>query len=607
MPTSDPKDFESIIEELLKNIPTDCKDLRQQTCLHSAVIQGSIPKVRALLRKRFNPWARDINGLTPLDLAIDPDIIAIFQQESKLPFQKQSEIPQEVLLSSVNYNERLVHAVYELYQATMERTSLDIFKKELKPHFLHASMEDFHEKRNALTKGIIEMMQNVSNWISKKNPYFQFEPALSGSCHEQTNVMELNEADILCKLSHPVWQNVELKEWQEKDFTYLHVKVNNAELMREYPELFLKDGYLSAQGVLRQLYSLIRQALPHVLQDCSSMYVKDVLHILDNYHSISALNLIWHCNHLPWQEFSMDVIPAIPVKDEQINHMIHHESIIRSVYVVPKWTADLIDKAEIKAFQLCLTETENDLFEEMPLDLKQAYMLGKVLVHTSITIDHMGMKHFISSYQLKTKTFESLAELPEFNLLKSKSIGGKSLNMKENPPTAKKIIESAHKILQNLQESLQRYHQDSFFIRGCNLLSHNMYHEDLRPLLFVLLCQARITDNGDKLVWTGLLQQTAKLTLHKNNLKEECLLNEATHLLEMGLNVNFKTDEGESLMSSMLKFDLFAGVELLLDKGASLEDIDSNGSSAVEVAFKKQQEAIINLLSQQRPSKYYRK
>ena len=54
------------------------------------------------------------------------------------------------------------------------------------------------------------------------------------------------------------------------------------------------------------------------------------------------------------------------------------------------------------------------LFHAMPIELRQGYMLTKVVMQDCMIIDNRPIDLYISSYLLKYQMFECLAQMPDF-------------------------------------------------------------------------------------------------------------------------------------------------------------------------------------------------
>ena len=66
----------------------------------------------------------------------------------------------------------------------------------------------------------------------------------------------------------------------------------------------------------------------------------DVKNAVANDHSLARLNMVWHGQELPWQEFTVDIVPAIPIAQEQLpdvtRQAMSHSHIIQDLFIVPK-------------------------------------------------------------------------------------------------------------------------------------------------------------------------------------------------------------------------------------------------------------------------------
>ena len=64
----------------------------------------------------------------------------------------------------------------------------------------------------------------------------------------------------------------------------------------------------------------------------------DVKNSVANDHSLACLSMVWHGQELPWQEFTVDVVPAIPVTQEQLpdvtRQVMSHSHIMQDLFVV---------------------------------------------------------------------------------------------------------------------------------------------------------------------------------------------------------------------------------------------------------------------------------
>ena len=237
-------------------------------------------------------------------------------------------------------------------------------------------------------------MKDIGSAIAKEDSLFGFEPVLSGSCSEGTKVSEMNEADVLCWFQHSDWQNIDLATHETGNYAYM--KVESKSLVTNHQALF-KDNHLSVYSVFQRFYALVRKNVAHVLRqpEYRNLYISDVSRILQSDNAICPLKLVWSGKLCRWQEFSLDVVPAIPVKVEKIPGDLNHHHLIHDLCIVPKWTASLLDtEYSDQAFQLGFSRTEKDFFCAMPIALRQGYKLTKVVLHDCMTIDDVPASDF---------------------------------------------------------------------------------------------------------------------------------------------------------------------------------------------------------------------
>ena len=127
----------------------------------------------------------------------------------------------------------------------------------------------------------------------------------------------------------------------------------------------------------------------------------------------------------------------------------------------------------------------------MPVALKQGYMLTKVLMHACITMDDIPLG--ICSYNLKTATFECFkSETASWeDLVKEARKKAKSQSISED------VVKCAQNILQKVEHCTGKKHQDSFFLRGCNLLEHSFDKKDYQQILYMKYCMAVLSDSNE--------------------------------------------------------------------------------------------------------------
>ena len=157
---------------------------------------------------------------------------------------------------------------------------------------------------------------------------------------------------------------------------------------------------------------------------------------------------------IQWQEFSLDVVPAIPLTEDKIPKELNHHALLHDIFVVPEWTASLIETPHVdEAFQLGFSFPENDLFHAMPIELRQGYMLTKVVMQDCMIIDNRPIDLYISSYLLKYQMFECFAQMPDF--AKKMKARAKQDLTKDKLQASSKLLKFADKILEKLEEGIK--------------------------------------------------------------------------------------------------------------------------------------------------------
>ena len=261
----------------------------------------------------------------------------------------------------------------------------------------------------------------------------------------------------------------------------------------------------------------------------------DVHAILTNYCSICPVELVWSGEMFPWQKLSVDIVPAIPVVEVPKN--INHRYLVHDLLIVPKWTSSLITKSYAnEAFQLGFSNTEKSFFYGMPVALREAYKLAKVVVHDCIIIDDVKAGESLSSYMLKCKAFECFIEMLRFE--------GKVTNpnvrelIDDKASTPNEVLPWADKLLAKVEHSVKQHNLESFFL-GYNLLGHDQ--TDYRPLIYTRLCRAMLHIPSQNITpWTQLAEAVVDQLVAPENSNPDTFVQEVKMLLEMGLDVNYR-------------------------------------------------------------------
>ena len=290
----------------------------------------------------------------------------------------------------------------------------------------------------------------------------------------------------------------------------------------------------------------------------------DVKNAVANDHSLACLSMVWHGQQLPWQEFTVDIVPAIPVTQEQLpdvtRQFMSYPHILQDLFVVPK-TGTFDQSQSNVVFRLSFSSTERVMFKAMPAALKQGYMLTKVLIDDCITIDDIACG--LCSYNLKTATFECFkSETPKWEKLVIEAHKAGPAN--PEIPEIQNVVRYAQNILQEIERSLVQKHQDSFFLQGCNLIVHSIDDNDYRQMLYVKYCAAVLSDT-DETTWQKLAECLAKQLLKSSNMNESYFLHEAETLLDMGLKPQM---EIENFCFEILKLGHEEGVRLMMERNA---------------------------------------
>ena len=412
------------LENLTNHVAIDLTDYKGQTALHLAVLENKPVKVRELLGAGSNPEILDANKISPLELAKqNPDDVIYnilsegrsFEENVSGSIHEIIRKPQNVHFSNDYKTEhRVISALSKFFHRSNQNTSSNQFMDKYKVPVLISEKVEFISEFKSFRSTVLEFMGDIGSVISREDPLFGFKPVLSGSCSEGTKISEMNEADVLCWFQHSDWQSIDLTTHETNNHAYM--KVESSSLAAKHPALF-KDNHLSVYGIFQKFYALVRKHIADILLQPKyrNLYISDGSRILHSDHAICPLNLVWSGKLFMWQEFSLDVVPAIPVFIEKVPGELNHHELIHDLCIVPKWTASLEEtNYSDKAFQLGFSRTEKDFFYAMPVALRQGYKLTKVLLRDCMIIDDVKASDFLSSYMLKCATFECFADMLDF-------------------------------------------------------------------------------------------------------------------------------------------------------------------------------------------------
>ena len=604
------------VEKLTNYVTIDQGDFKGQTALHIAVLEKKSAKVRELLEAGSDPETLDINGISPLELAKQNPDDAICKMISERCLlegnvfahcQNISESQNVHFSNGYNMEHRVTSALHKLFQQANQKLSSKQFMDKYKIPVLISDKAEFITEFKSFRLTILAFMNDIGSAVSREDSLFGFEPILSGSCSEGTKVSEMDEADVLCWFQHPDWHSINLATHEVDNYAYM--KVESACLAANYPALF-KANHLSVYGVFQRFYALVRKNIAHVLRQpkYKNLYISDVSRILQSDHAICPLKLVWSGKFYRRQEFNLDVVPAIPVKLEKIPGELNHHHLIHDLCIVPKWTASLLDREySDMAFQLGFSHTEKDFFHAMPVALREGYKLTKVVSHDCMIIDDVPAGQFLSSYMLKCKTFECFTDMPDFQdkvrECRPKDLVDDALQAR----APKQLIEWADKIMVKIEDQIAKHHFESFFLPGSDLFGHSQYKIDHRPLLYVRLCRAMLHSPSENIApWSQLAQAVADQLCKPENLLREVFVTEIQMLREMGLDANYRWENGCNLMFFMIKYDLMNGVQNLLEWGTSVVNVDGRGLSALSTAIAMNQTSVIEFLQEVLTGKWNR-
>ena len=585
-PAADGLNHGASLEALLKHIDINSIDHKGQTALHLAVLNNNIIAVRQLLEHGGNMEINDINHITPLLLAHNNHAIlhavndyADFENKLQYSqFGKKDHRQCVYMLRDISKQHRLVPALKKVFHERAKYTQTDYFMSKYETRVYFTMQRAIREEKVLFEETVLQMLRAINAMVIQEEPVLSFTPRLSGSCAEGTKVIAVDEADILCVFDDDSWKHITLSQVSNGAHIQANPSLVQINAMPTKHQTLLNEGYVSKRKLLQRLYSLIRNALPTVLKDIKSLYMIDVKNAVANDHSLACLSMVWHGKVLPWQEFTVDVVPAIPVTQEQLpdgtRQVMSHSHIIQDLFVVPK-TGTFDQSRNDAAFRLSFSSTERDLFLAMPTALKQGYMLTKVLVHDCITIDNIPV--VVCSYNLKTATFECFkSEVLNWEelVIESRKTGTDNAKVHAAPED---VVRHAQNILQKVEQSFAQKHQSSFFLRGCDLMIHSIDKLDYRQMLYVKYSEAVLSDT-DEAVWQQLAECVAQQLLKPKNMQESSFSHEIEILLGMGLKLQ------NNIFCEMIMLGQVEGVKMMLERGASTTNVHGNHMTAFEVA-----------------------
>ena len=500
------------LKTLLQHVDIDESDHKGQTALHLSVLSNNVPAVKQLLEHGANMGVHDINDISPLFLLHkNHNMLPVLQKvypnyeykRQNSPHGNENHKQNVHMKRNISKQHRLVPFLKEIFHERSKYTQTNYFMSKFGAQVHYCMKRSIRQEKVLFEEAVLQMLRDINSLVIQEEPVLSFTPRLSGSCAEGTKVIALDEADMLCVFDDDSWKHITLSE-VSNDAHKDNRSFVQITLLSTKHQTLLNGVTFSKRKLLHRLYSLIRKALPTVLKKFKSLYIIDVKKAVANDHSLACLSMVWHGQELPWQDFTVDVVPAIPVTQEQlpdvIRQVMSYPHIVQDLFVVPK-TGTFDQSRNDSAFRLSFSSTERDLFIAMPAALKQGYTLTKVLFHDCITIDNIPSA--ICSYNLKTATFEYfMSENPHWEDLVIQSRTRGPIN-DENQAIPEDVVMYAHNILQKVEHSFAQKHQDSFFLRGCDLMVHSIDKNDYRQILYVKYCVAVLSDT-DEAAWQQL-------------------------------------------------------------------------------------------------------
>ena len=574
-PASDGLKHGPTLRRLLKHIDINSTDHKEQTALHLAVLNNNILAVRQLLEHGANKEAHDINHITPLFLAHNTRkhaILDVLQFDYPVHEYKEGSTPsntedrrQRVYMSSNKIQKhRLVPRLKEVCQERAKYALTDHFMTKYVNRVYYTMNRSIQEEKMLFEETVLQMLRDINDMVIQEEPMLSFKPRLSGSCAEGTKVIALDEADMLCVFDDDLWNHITLSQVSTGAHTQDNSSFVQITSLSTKHQTLVNDEFVSKRKMLYRLYSLIRKALPSVLKNIKSLYMIDVKNAVANDHSLACLSMVWHGQVLPWQEFTVDIVPAIPVRQEQLPSVtrqnMKYPDIMQDLFLVPK-TGTFDQSQSDVAFRVSFSSTERNLFTALPTALKQGYMLTKVLMHDCIIIDDIPSG--VCSYNLKTAAFECFkSETPDWEDLVKQGH-----EKAERQARSEDVMKCAQNILHEVEHCIADKHQDSFFLRECNLIQHSIDKDDYRQILCMKYCLAVLSDTNE-VAWEQLAECVAQQLQLSQNIREGCFVHEVDTLLDMGLKSGL-----ESILSTMIRLDQVEGVRMMLESGASVRPV----------------------------------
>ena len=396
------------------------------------------------------------------------------------------------------------------------------FKEKLSTDILCSYSEEKMAEMKEKATTVLSLFKDIANEIGKTDQMIEFTPYIAGSCNEGTKVIQPDEMDMLCvihKFQH-------LEYLQNDNLCSSLVKIARKLGTKYHP--FCQENTISTKQldflleqprVFRYFYFLFSKALQNkeIWKKYPKLYRIQTDDMSHNSQSITDLSLVWHGDHFPFLEFSVDVVPAFSAGGWLPDKALKHPLLERNGFLaIPKFRVEHIRTKDIPyLFQASFERSEADLFHIMPAELKQAYMLAKIIKGMLPKIELLPPSMFFSSYLLKTCTFKIFQDHPEYKerlerFIASGKLSAALTQQPYDPQPLAPVADIMHwckQIFFRLEQAMAERKLDGFFLPGYNLLGHKVYEENYRPRLMAQICRTLLLDpNVEPQAWKHLAQ-----------------------------------------------------------------------------------------------------
>ena len=384
------------------------------------------------------------------------------------------------------------------------------FTEKLAQDILCSYPEEKMAELQEKARTVISLFVDIAREMGKLDKMMEFTPYISGSCNEGTKVILPDEMDMLCVLHN------------FKDLFLTHqgpcpsLMVISRKLEDKYHPFFRKtadsirrDFTMNHRQVFKYFYFLFGKALQNKLlwKKYPKLYRIETYDMSHKNQTITDLSLVWHGDHFPFLKFSVDVVPAfntswLPGK------ALEHPLLKRNGFLlIPKFRVEHIQNANAftpstDLFQASFERSEADLFHIMPVELKQAYMLAKIVKSMLPNIELQPSSLFYTSYLLKTCTFGIFQDHPEYQerlhkFISSEKVSAALTQQPYDPQPLAPVADIIHwcrQIFIRLEQAMAARTLYGFFLPGYNLLQPKVYKENYRPQLWAQIGRTMLLD-----------------------------------------------------------------------------------------------------------------